>query len=390
LAEVERALDAPIGCPPLDELARGRRSAAISVCDITRPAPNRLTLPPLLARLRRAGIPAERTTILIATGLHRPATASEIVEILGAEIAATYPVVNHRARELAEHRELGVTAAGTPVFVDRRYVEAEIHITLGFIEQHLMAGFSGGRKLIAPGIAGERTIRALHSPRFMRDARAVEGSIEQNPLHQELLEIAQRAGHDFVCDAVLTQGRQVAGIFAGQPRDAHQAGIEFVRARTTAWVPRAVQAAVTTAAGYPLDLTFYQAVKGVTAASHIVRPGGLILLVAACNEGPGAEEFSHLLRQSPNPAAFLETISHQAVTIDQWQLEKLALVAQSHRLWFHTPGLPAEYHSSLWGPSFATLDEALARLAAEVGNGEVALIPEGPYAFARLEGAEMV
>jgi len=382
---VEAALDAPIGCAPLEELARGRGSAAVTVCDITRPAPNRLTLPPLLERLQRAGIAREKTTILIATGLHRPATPSEIVEILGEEIAAGYRTVNHNARELADHSHLGTTQSGTPVYVDRRYVEADLHITLGFIEQHLMAGFSGGRKLIAPGIAGERTIRTLHSPRFMRHARSVEGSIEENPLHHELLEIAKLAGHDFVCDVVLTRGRRVAGVFAGEPRQAHMAGIGFVRERTTSWAPRAVEAAVTTAAGYPLDLTFYQAVKGVTAASHIVKPGGIILLVAACSEGAGASEFSRLLKQSSDAAAFLESISNSPVTIDQWQLEKLALVARTHKLWFYTPGLPAEYHASLWGPIFSDAGAALAELARTVPpGGEVALIPEGPYAFARI------
>jgi len=383
-AALEQALDEPTGCPPLAELARGRGSAAISVCDITRPAPNRATLPPVLRRLAEAGIPREKTTILIATGLHRPATESEIVEILGPDIAAAYPVVNHNARELPDHRHLGTTKSGTPVFVDRRYVDAGLHITLGFIEQHLMAGFSGGRKLIAPGLAYQDTIKTLHSPRFMRDARAVEGSIEQNPLHQELLEIAQMAGHDFVLDVVLAQGRKIAAAFAGEPRAAHAAGIAFVRERTTEWIPERVDAAVTSSAGYPLDLTFYQSVKGVTAASHIVKPGGIILLIAACNEGPGAHEFSRLLKESRDPSSFLETISSIPVTVDQWQLEKLALVSRTHKVWFYTPGLPQEYHASLWGPIFPSAAEALEELARSLpAGGEVAVIPEGSYVFAR-------
>jgi nickel-dependent lactate racemase len=384
LAAVEAALDAPIGCASLSELARGKKSAAISVCDITRPAPNRLTLPPVLRRLADAGIPREDTTILIATGLHRPATESEIVEILGAEIAAAYPVVNHNARELADHRHLGTTKSGTPVFIDRRYTDAELHITLGFIEQHLMAGFSGGRKLIAPGVAYQDTIKTLHSPRFMRDARAVEGSIDENPLHKELLEIAGMAGHDFVLDVVLAEGRKVAAAFAGEPRQAHGAGIAFVREMTTEWIPHPVDAAVTSAAGYPLDLTFYQVVKGVTAASHIVKPGGIILLMAACDEGPGAHEFSRLLIQSPDPASFLETIFKLPVTIDQWQLEKLALVCQTHKVWWYTPGLPEEYHANIWGRIFPSAADALQSLADAVpADAEVAVIPEGPYVFAR-------
>src|SRR5262252_6443702 len=196
-ATLERALDDPIGASPLAELARGKRSAAISVCDITRPAPNRLTLPPVLRRLQQAGIAPGAITILIATGLHRPATDAEIREICGEQIAAAYRVVNHDARNLSSHRHLGVTQSGTPVYIDERFAAADLHITLGFIEPHLMLGFSGGRKLIAPGLAAQETIKVLHSSRFMRDPLSCEGSIERNPLHHELLEIASMARHDF-------------------------------------------------------------------------------------------------------------------------------------------------------------------------------------------------
>ncbi len=171
IAAVEAALDSPIGAAPLAELARGRQSAAISVCDITRPTPNSLVLPPVLRRLERAGIPRSNITILIATGLHRPSTGAEIREICGGAVAEQYRVVNHNARQLDEHRHLGTTASGTPVHIDERFVSADLHVTLGFIEPHLMLGFSGGRKLIAPGLAAQETIKVLHSPKFMRDAR---------------------------------------------------------------------------------------------------------------------------------------------------------------------------------------------------------------------------
>lgn len=381
---IAAALDRPAAGPPLVELARGKRTAAISVCDITRPAPNRVTLPPVLERLHAAGIAPENVTLLIATGLHRAATPGEIEEIFGAEIAGRYRIVNHNARDESAHQHLGTTRSGTRVAIERAYVEAEVHITLGFIEQHLMAGFSGGRKLVAPGLAWQETIKRLHSPHFMRDPRAVEGSVEENPLHQELLEIAGMAGHDFIVDVVMTEGRRIAGVFAGKPREAHRQGVEFVREKTTARLPGRVRAAVTTAAGYPLDLTFYQAVKGITAAAHIVEPGGIILLLAACDEGAGAAEFSRLLKQSPDAGNFLSEIADIPVTVDQWQLEKLALACRTHRVWFYTPGLPQEYHANLWGRIFATAPDAFEALAAEVGEGAaVPLIPEGPYVFAR-------
>jgi lactate racemase len=381
---LETALDRPTGTAPLVELARGKRTAAISVCDITRPAPNRKTLPPILRRLEQAGIPRDGVTILIATGLHRPATPEEIREICGEEVAAAWRVVNHDARNLASHRHLGLTASGTPVYVDERFAAADLHITLGFIEPHLMLGYSGGRKLIAPGLAAQETIKVLHSPRFMRDARAVEGSIDDNPLHRELLEIARMARHDFLLDVALARDRSIAGVFAGHPEQAHRAGVDFVSRVMLETLDGPADAAITTSAGYPLDLTYYQAIKGVTAAAHIVKPGGSILLVAECSEGAGAPEFRRMIAEGITDAEFLDRIRGAPVDVDQWQLEKLALVTTKRTLLWHVPGLPAEYHSKIWGRSFATIEAAVAALVADLPAGaNVAVIPEGPYVLAK-------
>ena len=387
---LESALDRPTGAPPLVELARGKRSAAISVCDITRPAPNRLTLPPVLRRLSEAGIPREEITILIATGLHRAATEAEIREICGEEIAGAYRVVNHDARNLASHRHLGSTQSGTPVYIDERFAGADMHITLGFIEPHLMLGYSGGRKLIAPGLAAQETIKVLHSPKFMRDARAVEGSTEDNPLHRELLEIARMARHDFMLDVALARDRSIAGVFAGDGQLAHRSGVEFVSQVLLETLDEPVDAAITTSAGYPLDLTYYQCIKGVTAASHIVKAGGSILLVAECAEGAGAPEFARMLRGGLSDAEFLEGIKGAPVTVDQWQLEKLAMVTTRQRLGWYVPGLPAEYDAGLWGQSYGSVESAIAGLASTLAPGAtIAVIPEGPYVLAKAQAREM-
>ncbi|MDX1982873.1 MAG: nickel-dependent lactate racemase [Bryobacteraceae bacterium] len=383
---IAQALDAPFGRPPLVEMARGKKSVAISVCDITRPTPNRVTLPPILARLDAAGIRREDITILIATGLHRPATEAEIQEIVGPELYGTLRVVNHNARELSEHRHLGTTSTGTPVYIDERFVSAGLHITLGFIEPHLMLGFSGGRKLIAPGLAAQETIKVLHSPKFMREARAVEGSIDDNPLHRELLEISAMARHDFMLDVALARDRRIAGVFAGGGVEAHQAGVTFVRKVMLEQLGEAMDAVITTSAGYPLDLTFYQAVKGITAASHIVKPGGAILLFAACSEGAGAPEFRRMLKENPSSSDFLEKLLRTPeVEVDQWQLEKLALVMDRLRVLFHVPGLESEFHPALWGAAYPDPRQAVEALFAQLPKGaRVAVIPEGPYVLAKV------
>jgi nickel-dependent lactate racemase len=383
---IENALDNPIGCKPLAALAAGKRSAAISVCDITRPAPNSVTLPPLLSRLHQAGIPVEGITILIATGLHRPATQDEINRIVGPKIASVYRIVNHDARAFDQHRSLGSTRRGTPVYIDERFMAADLHITLGFIEQHLMLGFSGGRKLIAPGLAAQETIKVIHSPSFMREPLAIEGSITGNPLHAELLEIAAMARHDFLLDVTLTQSREISAVFAGDPVAAHAAGVEFINATSLEQLPEPMDAVITSAAGYPLDLTFYQSTKGITAAQHIVKPGGGILLVAECAEGIGSPEFAAKLQSFSGYQSFLDEICETPVVIDQWQLEKLALTGLRHKLVFYTPGASPSHLGSLSTQAFYKLNDAVASLLSDLPPGaKVALIPEGPYTFARAD-----
>ncbi|MCP5117407.1 MAG: nickel-dependent lactate racemase, partial [bacterium] len=272
------------------------------------------------------------------------ATEEEIREIVGPEIAASYRVVNHNARDLASHRALGTSSTGTPIYIDERFVAADLHVTLGFIEPHLMLGYSGGRKLIVPGLAAQETIKVLHSPRFMRDHRAVEGSIDDNPLHRELLEIAGVARHDFMVDVALSRSRKIAGVFAGNPIEAHRRGVNFVSQVMLEVLEEPADAVITTSAGYPLDLTYYQSIKGITAAQHVLRPGGKILLVAACEEGAGAPEFRRMLTEFPSASAFLDSIAAtDEVTVDQWQLEKLALVTRKADILYYVPGLPGGY-----------------------------------------------
>ena len=379
------ALDHPIASEPLVKLATGKRTAAINVCDITRPAPNRVTLPPLLEGLHSAGIPVDGITILIATGLHRGATPEEIDIIVGPEIAGKYRVVNHDAKDFAAHRSLGATRRGTPVYIDERFMAADLHITLGFIEQHLMLGFSGGRKLIAPGVAAQETIKVIHSPKFMREPMATEGAIEGNPLHAELLEIAAMARHDFILDVTMTPQREITGVFAGNPVEAHAAGVDFMRRTSLYPLSGMADVVITSSAGYPLDLTFYQTAKGITAAEHVVKRGGRILLVAECAEGLGSPEYAEKVRAYPGNQEYLDAIAGTPVVPDQWQLEKLALVGLKNDLYFCTPGVRAEDIGAFGERHFGDVNEAITAVLEDLPeDARIVLIPEGPYSFARV------
>ena len=297
-AALEAALEAPSVRRRSPSSRGANRAPPFPSATSRGPAPNRRTLPPVLRRLEEAGIPRERITILIATGLHRPATDDEIREICGPEIAAAYRVVNHDARDLSSHRHLGSTASGTPVYIDERFIAADLHITLGFIEPHLMLGYSGGRKLIAPGLAAQETIKVLHSPKFMRDAalrrrldrgQSAASRTARDRAHGPPRFPARRGAHPRPRDR-----RRLSPAIA-ERRTAR--GVEFVSQVMLETLDEPADAAITTSAGYPLDLTYYQAIKGVTAAAHIVKPGGTILLAAACQEGAGAPEFCRMLRR---------------------------------------------------------------------------------------------
>ena len=342
LPDVEKALaeclDAPHDCPPLSALAAGKTRVAIVICDITRPAPNRVTLPPLLERLHRAGVRKDGITILIATGLHRVATLAEVEQLVGREIAQDYRIISNDAKA-SQHKDLGMTIGGIPIWIHREFVDADLRITLGLIEQHIMAGFSGGRKLVAPGVAAEMTIKAIHSPKFMRDLRACEVSIDDNPMHAELLDIARTAKHDFILDVTLTRDRQISGVFAGNPETAHKAGVQFLLESCLVQVDRPADLVVTSAAGYPLDLTFYQAIKAITSAQQVAKRGGRILVISECAEGVGSPEFAASLRDMQSFESFLEEIAHSAVKVDQWQLEKLALAGLRNEFFFSSQEL---------------------------------------------------
>jgi nickel-dependent lactate racemase len=384
-AAIEAALDAPAAGLPLAAVIAGKKSAAISVCDITRPAPNRVVLPPLLRRLEAGGIARQNISILIATGLHRAATEAEIRHIVGPEIAASYTILNHDARKREQHRHLGMTRSGTPVWIDERFLRADLHLSLGFIEPHLMLGFSGGRKMIAPGLAAQETIKELHSSRFMRDPRAREGSIDDNPLHAELLEIARLARHDFLIDVSLSNDRRIAAVFAGEPVGAHRVGMDWVRSSLAQQLEHPADAVITTGGGYPLDLTFYQCIKGITAARNLVRTGGRILMVGACSEGAGSVEFSEMMTRYASDGQFLRAIEGVPVTVDQWQLEKLALVTQKCEVLYALPGLPPEYQRKMWGRAYSHPQEAVEALCKGLSPGaRIAVVPEGPYVLAQV------
>jgi nickel-dependent lactate racemase len=384
--DLRRLLDRPSGTPPLAELARGRKSACVVISDITRPVPNRLILEPVLEILEAAGIAREAITILVATGLHRPNLGYELVELVGREIVENYRIENHHGTVRDEHVYLGESPRGVPIWIDRRYIEADLKITTGLIEPHLMAGFSGGRKLVCPGLAALETVRVWHGPDFLEHPNADCGILDGNPVHEENTWIARRAGCDFIVNVVIDTERRPLKWVAGDMEAAFLEGVEFVRGVVVDTVHEPVDVVVTSCAGYPLDTTFYQAVKGLTGALPIVMQGGTIIMAASLSEGIGSPEFQTLFRDNPSLDVFVERIlGKDYFVMDQWQLEELAKVRRKARVKIVSDGLPAKTIDSLFVESAPSIEQAVAESLAEYGPAaKVAVIPKGPYVLAQV------
>ena len=380
------ALSQPVGTPPLEELAKGRRDACILICDITRPVPNEMILRPVLQSLEDAGIPRDRILILVATGLHRPNEGEELVEMVGPWIAENYRIENHRGQNRDEHTYLGDSPRGVPMWLDSRYVNADLRITVGLIEPHFMAGFSGGRKLICPGIAAMETIKVWHTPRFLEHPNADTGILDGNPVHEENTWIAKKAGCDFIVNVVIDAERRPLKFVAGDMEEAFLEGCEFVDSIVTDNVSEPGDIVVTSSAGYPLDTTFYQSVKGMVAALPIVKEGGTIILAASMTDGIGSREFQSLFKEHASLEAFFEAIHNETYfVVDQWQLEKMARVCRTAKVKVVTDGLPAGTLNQLFVESAPSVEAAVSDSLAEYGDdAKIAVIPKGPYVVARV------
>jgi nickel-dependent lactate racemase len=382
-AAMASALSTPVAARPLAEEARGARSACILICDITRPVPNGLVLPPLVRELLAAGVPRERITVLVATGLHRPNEGAELAELVGDPwVLSQVKVENHFARDDAAHVDLGPTDAGTPVKLDRRLVEADVKIATGLVEPHFMAGYSGGRKVIAPGVAHRDTITTFHSHRFMAHPRAENCTLEGNPLHTEQLAIVRKLGRVLAVNTILDEHRRLSFVNYGGVVESHAAAVAFVERYAVVEVPRRFRTVVTSAAGYPLDKTYYQTVKGMVAPLDILEPGARLVIASEISEGMGSREYVDAQRRfvELGQEGFLSDIARKRFAdVDEWQTQMQVKPMRVADVFLYTRGLRPQ-DRALTGVELAdSVESAALESVRRSGDRAVAVIPEGPY-----------
>lgn len=390
---VLEAVLTPIGTPPL-RVALSRRKpgdVVVVVSDVTRPIPYAEFLPEFLREIEAAGVARGEIILLIATGMHRPSTPQERREMLGAQVAADYTVIDHEAGDNSDLVDLPAgSASGARVRLNRRFMEAGFRIVTGLVEPHFMAGFSGGRKAVCPGLASLDTIRSFHGERSLSDPAARNANLDGNPLHEEAVSVARLAGVDFSLNVVLDGGRRLVRAFAGELAAAHGAACGFVRECACREVGREADVVLTSSGGYPLDATFYQCVKGFVSCLPAVKEGGKVIAFGGCSEGAGSPEYAALMEDySGRWREFLADIKEPGVfTRDQWQFQMHARALEKvgqENLHFVTDGLSAATlqklsvngHAAGAGGVGRIVQRLLGRALAR--GGTLAVFPEGPY-----------
>ena len=330
---VHHALTHPIGTDRLCDLVVGKKRIVVISSDHTRPVPSRIIMPQILAEIR-AGNPDADITILIATGLHRASTAAELEEKFGPDIVRNEKIVVHDCDDSGNLVYLGTLPSGGRLVLNRLAVEADLLVAEGFIEPHFFAGFSGGRKSVLPGIAGRTTVLANHCSEFIDNPNSRTGILEGNPIHKDMLWAAKTAKLKYIVNVVLNAEKEVIYAVAGDPEKAHEKGTDFLSSLCRA---QAVEAdvAISTNGGYPLDQNVYQAVKGMTAAEATVKKDGVIIMLAASDDGIGGDHFYHQLADEEDIYKTIDIFlkrGRKETVPDQWQTQILLRIFMHARV----------------------------------------------------------
>jgi nickel-dependent lactate racemase len=378
-AGLRQALQSPRGAIPLRDFVSPADRVGIVFSDITRPTPHQLILPGVLAELSH--VTSSQITLFNALGTHRPNTDAELRGMLGDELVDGYRIVQNDAFDPSTQTGLGRSTFGHEIWVNRELFECDVKILTGFIEPHFFAGFSGGGKAIMPGMGGQRTVLGNHDAVMLANPKATWGITHGNPIWEEVHQVAGKIGKTFLVNVTLNKHKQITGVFAGKLGEAHAAGCAFVKSTAMVPVPQPFDVAITTNSGYPLDLNLYQAVKGMSAAAQIVKPGGTIIVAAECWDGiPEHGLYGKLLRQAKDPQDLLDTICSPGFSEqDQWQAQLQAQIQLKSDVFVYSDHLTDDQIRSALLKPCRSIEKTVAELLENYGpSASICVLPEGP------------
>ncbi len=387
--EIKESFQSPILSRPLIDIAKGKRNACMVVSDTTRPVPNSIILPPLIEVLEQAGIRDEDITILIATGTHDPVPEEMFEELLGSDtLKHKLRIINHNAYDDSMIVDLGKGAYDCPALINKIYAESDLKICTGLIEPHFMAGFSGGRKSICPGITGIETLKIFHSVDAMGHPLSKSCSLDGNPVDEMAKSVSKIAGCDFMVNVSLDDQRRITGIFSGDLFKAHEAGCKFVSDHSIVEIEKEADVVITSNGGYPLDQNYYQTAKGLVEASELVRKDGFIIMTSECKFGFGKPSFKNLMIElkEKGTEAFLDSHSTpQTFESDQWEVQEFTKVFEKTKNILLLSSLNRSDQELTFAKSIKSLDEGFEIAKEAIKDPFIVAIPEGPYVVGRIK-----
>lgn len=382
-AGFRNAVANPIGTPPLVDLIKPSDRVTVVTSDGTRPVPNHLLIPWILDALP---VPEQNVTVILGTGTHRPNTEAEIEAMFGADVVKRVRIVNHDAFDNETNINFGKISTGTPAVLDRRYVEADKRIVVGFIEPHFFAGYSGGAKGIAPGVAGIDTILQLHRADLIGHEKSTWGIMDGNPIQAEIAEIVAQCPPDFMVNVTLNGDKAISGFFFGDYVEAHRQGCAAAKEAAMQAVKRAFPVVVTSNSGFPLDQNLYQTVKGISAAARVVSDGGTIVVASECSDGvPNHGNFAEIMKEGTSPGDVLDSIrALERPILDQWQAQILAGILQRTDIRVLTD-MDTDAVSACKLTPISDLDACVREALDGQGDARVAVLPDGPLTIPYVE-----
>lgn len=367
--EVRRALANPIGSPPLRELARGKENIVILVSDITRPAPSYKMLPALLDELGAAGVQDEQVTVVFGLGYHRKHTEEEQRQLVGEQIFERIKCLDH---DIDQCVHVGETSRGTPIDVFAPVLEADLIVGTANLELHYRAGYSGGDKSLMPGVCSKRTIQTNHI--MMIKPGTMPGKNDGNPMREDIEEVGRMVRVDFILNVVLNDKKEIVKAVAGDSVKAHREGCKYIDQMYKRPLPAKADIVIASTGGFPKDINLYQAQKGLEHASYAVKEGGIIILLAECQEGLGEEHFTQWMLEAEtldDPIRWAEEefiLGAHKATMICLALKRAAVYLIS--------ALEPDFARDIFFHPFASPEAALAAALAKEGpEAKIALIP---------------
>jgi nickel-dependent lactate racemase len=386
MAALRDALQSPISAPALRDMVKSTDKVGIIFSDITRPTPNSVILPAILAELSH--LSPDNIILFLALGTHRQNSESELRGMIGDDIYEKYQIVQNNAFDRSEQVYLGQTNHGQAIWLNQELLNCKIKILSGFIEPHFFAGYSGGGKAIMPGMAGQGTVLGNHNAGMIANPKSVWGITHHNPIWEEIHEVTDKIDGTFLVNVSLNKDKEITGVFAGDLRDAHTKGCDFVKQSAMVAVDKQFDIVLTSNSGYPLDLNLYQAIKGVSAAAQVVKEGGSIIIAAECWDGiPEHGLYGQLLREARSPKELLENILQSPTTQqDQWQAQIQAQIQLKADVYVFSDNLTDEQIKDALLNPCRNIEQTVSELLKKYGqDANICVLPEGPQTVPYIE-----